>query len=458
MGTAGDRLRASFMSTPKFVIPADFEPFSAGELGNFPYYWEDPMNLRFNALTYEWIGSGLKHCARPIQLDGVFTNRFMGALLSISYGLSTTDQQKLTASQAAITESQHNLLLAWQEAFGTLPTDLAGNPPINLIMEEVVVNWANPPVTLQKILKKQDVRSVLNKVPDRAEPVLCPLRQYLTNIGKDLPLLNSVAYNNGLLRRALAALQSPVTENGALLLNNGNFVPAFTILTPVADIVEGLTTTAPSRTARLKLTLTPQAGDGVSLSINDGQNVAIEGEKLLTLSDREGGQVYTSGLPAGGQQSTISAEFTGVTTVIFGPVSFSPTTYQHWFWTDPITEALRIGQSDETGFRFAPALPSGLSVGGLSCLTGLLISNNPAITVVTNAQIAEHTANVINSGNVGDLCFIGRNISAHTPYSAMLGAEATSDGVALRLQPKSNFVPSTSSRAFVLAAKRLMVC
>ena len=78
---ANSVLGAALGSTP-------LDAFAITSLGNFPYNWQDTLNVtKFNALTYNWISSNLKAGATPLQLDGSFTNLYIQAISSISWSL-----------------------------------------------------------------------------------------------------------------------------------------------------------------------------------------------------------------------------------------------------------------------------------------------------------------------------------------------------------------------------------
>jgi hypothetical protein len=67
------------------------EPFSVGAMGQFPYYWQNPTNLRFNSKSYSWISASLTADTMPIQLAENFNNLDNQALASISYVQSQVD-------------------------------------------------------------------------------------------------------------------------------------------------------------------------------------------------------------------------------------------------------------------------------------------------------------------------------------------------------------------------------
>ena len=128
-----------------FAKPPGYAAFSAGALGKFPYYWQVPSNLQFNATTYRSIRAGLKAGASPIELDGVFADQFAEVISDIFYTLSTADQSKLAQAQIEATNEQLKVLQAWQSTFGALPTDpTERSQPIDLIIGEIANAWAAP--------------------------------------------------------------------------------------------------------------------------------------------------------------------------------------------------------------------------------------------------------------------------------------------------------------------------
>lgn len=42
------------------VLSTDLSAITINGKGNFPYYWQDPSNLKFNKKTYDWISSNLR--------------------------------------------------------------------------------------------------------------------------------------------------------------------------------------------------------------------------------------------------------------------------------------------------------------------------------------------------------------------------------------------------------------
>lgn len=438
-------------------IPVGYKPFSIGALGNFPFYWQDPANLRFNAKTYQWITAGLKARSNPVQLDGVFTNRFTDVLSTICYTLSTADQDQLDKDQAAASDQQRELLQAWLSAFGALPSDAAGSPVINLIMEEITNQWAAPATDLNELLDAANPSVLLNKTPPAGQPVVATLKHYLSTIASSVPLLNQVTRNTGLCSRALAALQTPTLANGALALSDGRLMPAYTVQTSVDDILAGLAATTIGRTIRLVLALSSPGDGALDVSINRGVTARVPASEILKLEPIGSGDIVSSILMASDVAGTVTADFLGTTTVSFAPANFSTETLRDWFWTEPIRQALKNGKSDVSGFKFAPEPPFDLSENGpVGCVTSVIISRNPSINVQMSLPHMVKLADAVKNTAGAELSFLGRSLGtlgADDGYELAKVPSAAGDQVTL--QPAADGISGINidSRAFVLAVK-----
>lgn len=450
-GTTGAQPRAG---ADFFVVPTEYTPFGVGALGNFPYYWQIPANLSFNAITYAWVTSGLLPGTTPVQLDGVFTNRFIRVLSTVFYTLSTADQAKLDNAQAAATNEQRALLQEWKSAFGELPVDQAGTPPINLIIQVITGTWASPPTDLDQLLKAEDPLALLNAIPPKGQPVVPVLKTYLTTISSSVPLLNEVTKNNGLLTHALAALQEPTVANGALALSDQKLMPAVSVQTPLSDILAGLASQSVDRTARLSLEVTPGNDGDVDFRVNGSPTSSLPAPQLVSLIRTGGGEQLASVLSASAGPTTITADFGGVTTVSFGPVEFSTAALKGWFWTEPIRQALQNGSLDVTGFKFSPKPPFDLSAGGpFGYVTSVLISRNPTIRVVTAPSKAALLASAFTRNVGAELIFLGRRLGTFGVQGGYSATRDSADNGAITLQPQASASIDTDARAFVLGVK-----
>ncbi len=131
------------------------EPFMVGALGNFPYYWQNPNNLEFNAKTYTWISSALK--------------------------AASTDQPLLALAANDAIDQQVALLNAWKQAYGSFP-DGKGQP-IDRIMSSIASHWAAHPTTLTKLQHSLNLNALLNATPASGKPIIPLLANYLNALG-----------------------------------------------------------------------------------------------------------------------------------------------------------------------------------------------------------------------------------------------------------------------------------
>jgi hypothetical protein len=121
------------------------ESFVVGALGNFPYYWQNPRNLEFNAKTYAWISSALKATSTNQHVD--------------------------------VIDEQVALLNAWKQAYGHFPE--GEGEPIDLVVNSIANDWANPPTNLTQMENALNLYELLNTTPPSGNPIIPLLANYL---------------------------------------------------------------------------------------------------------------------------------------------------------------------------------------------------------------------------------------------------------------------------------------
>ncbi len=455
---ASRRIRGSRLVAPHaavtetaFGMPEDYRPFSIGSLGNFPYYWQDPRTLQFNAATYQWITSGLRAGCSSVQLDGVFTNRFTTVLSKIVYSLSTADQASLVATQQQASNEQRLVLQAWKDAFGRLPTGAPHEQPINLVFEEITTQWASPPTSLNDLLAAADPVAALNRTPAAGSSVIPVLLNYLIVLNATVPLLNKLTHNTGLLKAALGALQTPTLENGALQTTEG-FKPAYEVKTPIDSILSGLSDTSTAAQVQLELDAIPRRDGRFDIRPRGAPPAAMHPEDLLAVKMPTGGKALTLASSGSSGKNTLMVTFPGVTTVSFGPVGFCESQLKDWFWPDPVIDALKNGARDVTGFKFSS--PPNLDFseqGPFGFVEAAIISLNPSIRVTTTTQEATGLRRALTSHTGGELLFLGRSLGrmgSKEDYS--IRDEQNETEAAVTLVPAA---AGPKDRAFVLGVK-----
>jgi hypothetical protein len=392
-------------------IPSKYLPFSVGALGNFPYYWKDPATLDFNHLTYEWISSGLLADSDPVKLDGVFTNRFLNVISKIVFVLSKADQKKLLGAQGKITQQQHAVLTAWEKAFGSIPIGEPGNPSIDNVVAKIVTEWALPTTHLYSLINSKDPKKILNKTPKRGEAVIPALMTMLSAISSVIPLLDLVTHNNGLLGRALEALQIPSDKNGAILTNEGKRVPAYSIRPSVKEIIAGLSKKNDSDAIKLNLQAIPMGKKKMSVSDKNNPRVEMRSAEILSLRKNRNNIALSEVLSCEKSTTELEIDFPGSVQVHFAPVDFVKKTVENWFWPEPIIKAQKNTNSDVSGFKFA--LDPGVNFsdkGSFGYLTSVLISNYPSIKLSTSTSHAVEIESLLKDNMDSELCFLDRNI------------------------------------------------
>lgn len=408
-------------------------PFQVSALGNFPYYWQDPSTLRFNALTYGWINASLKPAACPVELDNAtFTTYYIRALGSVAYSLSTADEAALSAAQRQATEQQTLVLQAWRTAFGALPVPPPPLMPIDTILDIVATEWADPPTDLLAMQAAKDLKTLLNCAPPHGEPVVNAVANYLAVLGAVVPLLNATPMNNGRVQTALRNVQNPTLAGGGLLTNDGALRPAYRVLTPLADILSGLGD--PTKAMSLELSIERGSETAVNVFGDTIEPFVAALDELIAIT------------PAGSdislleQCSRVVVRFEGFTRVRYGPTPYDIEKGTSWFWMQPIVEAIANGKRDVSGFHFSPRpLIDFSACGPFGFLTEVLISRLPSFALEVPTPPAAALAETWN------VSFLGIDLSRYT-VSSQRSLTANSATVTLAPMIEDNVL---DSRAWV---------
>ncbi len=521
------------------------EPFLVGALGNFPYYWQNPNNLEFNAKTYAWISSALKarsdamlqassqtlppmiaeqqsallnawknvygsfpegegqpidrvlrtistHWADPpttsqnlrtalnlnqilkatpasgqpilpvlasylgalnqavlaqppgeppTQLDQVFNSIYIDVFSNISYSLSAADQAQLNRARQNAVNQQAALLNAWKNTYGGFPE--GKGQPIDRIIGVIANNWADPPTTLNKIQSAVNLNQLLNQTPASGQPILPLLANYLNALGSAISLENNATLNQAYLGRALTAAQTPTAENGGLQTDDGVFHPAYRISTQLADILNGLRAT--SNAISLKMSVSRFSESEFSVSVNGGAGFVVPILDLFTLSIGGEASYFSDQIATRSNQTEVEMTYTGVTLVNYGPVAYDLSNpNQYWYWTKPIVDAIRNGDSDVSGFKFSPQPQVDLSESGpFGYLTGVAIANYPSVRItVRSSEFASIEQTFQQTARVG-LSFLGIPLGiqgSESTYSHDVSVDASNQSITITLNPPQELI------------------
>jgi len=453
-----ESLRAQAQKILGAVFSEPLTGFTVGNLGNFPYYWQNPSNLKFNHLTYNWISANLLANTSPAQLGSGngFTNLYIEALGSISYQLSTADQAQLTKAQQNATNQQAALLSAWQAAYGSIPPATATQQPIDIIMNTIATNWASPATTLSAIQSSHNLNALLNNMPASGKTIAPVLAQYLNALGSSISLQNATTMNTGYIQQALAAVQSPSSSNGGLSTDDGNENPSYGVSTQLADILNGLQDT--SNVVALSLGISRDSSSEYRVTMNGGSGFDIPILFFFTLGVDGNESYFQDSIATSSNTVDIQMTFPGVTSVNFGPTGYNMSTGQDWFWMEPITDAIANGTKDVSGFKFAPNPNIDFSANGpFGYLTGAAIAGYPTVVISVTSSDYASIAETFQQSESHEITFLGIPLggSSESTYSSSVNVNSSAQSVTITLTPPPQTVSgqAVSSTAWVLGVE-----
>lgn len=432
---------------------AQLEAFDVTGAGNFPYYWQDPNNLKFNAKTYGWIAAGLEPKQRPFELGSTFVDTYRRALSSVVYTLSKDDQAKLNAATSNAKNQQVVLLQAWQQAYGALP---AGPTPLDGIVKTILTDWTakGASVSLDDLRNATNLRRLLPNTPPVGEPILSPLALWLNAVGGAVGLQNATTMNAAYVARALDATQSPTSDNGGLPLNTGKLVPAYSIATALPDILNQLAND--NQVITLEMTVTRSTEDQFDVSVSGGAKFSIPVLDFLSLNVGGNASYFKSTLATTGTSTVVKMTFPGVTLVNFAPAAFVANTGNNWYWVDPIVEALSNGNRDVSGYKFSPAPGIDFtSQGPFGFLQGVVVSRFPTIQITTTTSDYKNVQSTFQQSVSLGISFLGIPLGfngSESTYSHSAQIDASSSTVSITLAPPKQLVgvAETDALAWVL--------
>ncbi len=423
--------------------------FATGGMGNFPYYWQNPSNLQFNANTYNWINTNLLAGATPIQQasGSFFTNEYISALGSITYTLSSSDQAALNAATANATNQQAAILNQWTAIYGSLPTTTGIQTPIDAIVNIICTTWAStPPCTLMQIQNSKNLNALLGNTPASGKPILPLLSNWLNALGSSVSLQNAVSMNNGYLATALAAVQSPAVANGGLQIGSTVF-PAYSVATPMSSILNELGNLANAIT--LKMSVSTANSSEYSVSVSGGVGFTIPFLDFFGISMGSNASYFQTDISSNATSIDIDMIYTGVTLVQYAPTAFNESTSLNWFFMAPILEAIQLGPNNTTvsGYKFSPQPGIDFSANGPFGLTqGCAIANYPSVKIVVTSSNYQSIASAFNSSTSVGLSFLGIPLCSSTvnTYSSSSSTNASANQVTITLTPPPNLVAGTA--------------
>ncbi|AMP99089.1 hypothetical protein AY601_2191 [Pedobacter cryoconitis] len=452
-----DSLKEQASALLSSVLKEPLTDFGVTALGNFPYYYLNPDNLQFNATTYGWISNALTADATPVTLGEPFVHIYTEALANVTYRLSNADQAILNSAQLEAANQQMELLNIWTVIYGPVAAT-SKQRPIDIIMSTIATTWAVPAIDLYMAQRAENLFQLLNHTPASGQPVLPALANYLIALGGSISLQNAITMNTGYLSTALHNVQNAAAANGGMLLDNSatTYNPAYAVSTPLSDIINGLSAT--NNKIELNMTVTRSSDIEVKISIEGGASFEIPIASFLTLSVDASENYFSDIIAASSNTISVSMTFTGVTLVNYGPALFNIATGLNWSWMNPITDAIRNGSTDVSGFVFSPKPNIDFSEGGpFSFLTGVAISNYPSIEITVHSESYENIEKTIEQTVSLGVSFLGIPLGggSESAYLHAASSSSSSSTVTIKLDPPADKVAGTneSSRAWVLGAE-----
>ncbi|AZB10820.1 lamin tail domain-containing protein [Chryseobacterium sp. G0162] len=442
------------------VLSTELSSITINGKGNFPYYWQDPSNLKFNKKTYDWISSNLKANTEPVQLDQVFTNYFIDVFSKVNYSLSEEDTVILNDAHKNATDQQMALLNAWVGAYGSLPPATETMQPIDIIMNKIATEWANPATTLSQIQKSDNLDALLNKTPASGQPILPVLANYLNALGATISLQNNVTMNNGYLSRVLKNVQQPKKDNGGLQLNDDSVLPAFQVTTPLSDILNGLKNT--SQAAQIDMEVKRESESRFQVSVQGKTGFSIPIFDFFTLGIGGNANYFSEDIAISKNSIKISMSFTGVTLVNFGPTDFNIASNMYWAWFDPIRKA-EVNSADKekekhiSGYKFSPNPATKFGPDGpFGLLNGVAISNYPSVEITVTGEDYKSIQKTFEQSSSATLSFLGIPLASVTEstYSSSIQVDSSKSTIKITLTPPQSLIAGNNrdSIAWVLGA------
>lgn len=529
------------------------QPFMIGGQGGFPYFWQNPRDLSFNAKTYRWLSSAVKASAsasaalhpgpaamalvnawkeiygqlpsgdgpathrvlaaiardwsssplRIDQLEGAnepgavlnavpptgrallpllsdslaerddaiassvtgdsavelgqsFNSAFIRALSSIAFSLSDDDQAKLTKAKADTVAQETAILNAWKSAYGSFPE--GDGQPIDRIIGVIATSWADPATTLQGMADATDLRKLLSKAPPSGMKIIPVLSTYINAISSVIPIENAVSMNQHYITTALGNLQNPSEKNGGLLADDGKYYPAYSVSTQLSDILNGLK--AESNKISVSMSITRTSEEEFSVKVSGGTSFKIPVLDFLTVGVDASADYFSKEVATSSNSIEVELTFTGVTLVNFAPLNYDTSQpKENWYWTDPIMEAIKIDDSNQTGFRFALDPNIDFSTNGpFGIVTGVAISNYPSVRITAKGSNYESVEKAFSQSASVDVSFLGIPLGiggSESTYSHSAKSNKSEQSVTITLDPPPELVAGNSvdSNGWVLGVQ-----
>ena len=197
-------------------------------------------------------------------------------------------------------------------------------------------------------------------------------------------------------------------------------------------------------------------GDNVTVSINGSSNFQMPAEDLFNLTMGSSTNYFSNTLLQEASSIEIDMEFNGVTSVEFGPQNFDYTRGIGWFDNSTISDAIKNGNRDVSGYKFNPSPQIDFSEKGpFGFINAVAISNYPIITITLISKNCNSIVSDFQQQSAWGVSFLGNPLAvngSHLYKSSSLTQNASKNSVAITLSPPKDLIAGTSlnSVGFIL--------
>jgi hypothetical protein len=437
-------------------------PFETGALGNYPFNWQNSLNVsQNNKLNYDWITKNIVQAGDVTsQGESLFTNQYLELLLKIGYAYSVADQSAVNKANTDATNQASALQNSWRAAFGALPTPSTGTET-DAILSIIQTQWASKqPTSLMDIQQSFNLNQLLDLTPASGKQVLPTLTSYLNAINSAIPLVNSSSANTGYLAAALRGIQDPSPANGAVSVaqdgGTATLSPSYGISPQMSETQNALASIGNNLDLAMTVQRTTSDQYTVSVSGNAGFDIPIL--SLFSMSVSGSASYFQDKIATTDNKVEMTLTYPGVNLVNFGPTAFSQVgKTSDWYWLDPVTEAIANEGKDVTGFKFSPTPPDDFSANGkFGYLEGVAIAGYPTVVIkVTSSSYSSIETEIKQSATVS-ASFLGIPLGSSTEstYSNSLTTNSSEQSVTITMSPPPELVGGTAnnSTAWILGA------
>jgi hypothetical protein len=416
-------IRNSLADQARVFLQAQFEAFSVGAQGNFPYYFQLD-NKEFNSLTYKWINKHVESKPQAYEPSSISNEDFIKiwnkVFPRIAWELSSGDRTTLNGLKDDVKTTGDNLVGSWKRTYNVATITL------EQVLDTICNRWANPPTTVPALQVAQDLYVALNAAPVSGQQGIIPvLALYLSALSKFQSMDALAPRYNSQLANAGKNATNPSTHNGGLKISGQQeLVPSWDVNSSLPAIIAGLQgSNAAKLTTTVQLPI-QEIATQYSVSLDGGAPFLIPYADFFTLTVGADANYFRDHIVSS-TNKPVALQFTfhGVTPVRMTPTALELSSLQGWYWLTPVRDAVKNADSDVTGYKFKEPQTVDLSAKGpFGWLQTVAISQYPTITITAQTDTFEEITTTVNTASVkgsflGVPLFLGSSNYSHAAVS-----------------------------------------